>query len=168
MPYIVKGAGRRGMGATAQEYADFSTHPRRALSGYVGARGTQTKMKPHYPRTAGGIPVPTRFRQYATLGSLGDADPTDPIVDAANAPTITVSADPQTAYTACLKGGGSFASCNQIPGVTPEMIVAAKASSIVSGPASVIASITSDPTKLALVGAAAVGLYLFARKKRGK
>lgn len=103
----------------------------------------------------------------SSMGSLGDDDPTDPIAAAANAPTITVTADPQVAYDTCLRGGGSFASCNQIPGVTPEMIAVAKAKSIVSSPGAALAAAVADPGKLALIGGGALAIwYLFLRRKK--
>lgn len=140
--------------ATAIEYTVIGKPP---AMGDVVAAGLQRLQ---------GVRAPlTQIR--SGLGSLGDDDPTnpiDPVSAAANAPTITTTADPQVAYTACLAGGGSFASCNQIPGVTPDMIAAAKAKA--AQPTNLLSSITSDPTKLAIAGGALVGLYLLFRKKK--
>lgn len=151
--------GKRGMGATAIEYSDSLPTSSVKLAGPVRQPGTVTS---HRPISMGQI------MHRRGLGSLGDDDPTDPIVAIVNAPNIPDTASIQTQYTGCLAGGGSFASCNQIPGVTPEMILAAKAKQIVSSPAAAVSDLFSDPKSLAIGAGILGGLYLLFRKKRGR
>lgn len=93
---------------------------------------------------------------FEVICTQNPSDPSCSSVDVSK-PSSSTAADPQTAYQTCLKGGGSFASCNQIPGVTPEMIAAAKAGNL-STP-----SMPSLAKTALFVGAAGLALYLLTR-----